>query len=807
MSQRSRKLSRKPTHQSQETFGEMRRGLPIIPLNDAVLFPHNVLPIGSLEDHLSAADLRGASAGSLKVGVVTNRLEEGSGYADVGTEATVTGLLKLPDGSTGAVLKAQRRFKIQRVQQRRFGSVADIVMLEDDPIRRTEKLAASLKSVKALSLKVLALHSAVADETPATIASSDNYTLVCDMIAPHLSLTIDERLELLAECDVRRKLRSVLAFLAREAELQKISDDIEEEVSGDLHESHRRYYLKEQIRAMKRELGEMDGLATEVDQLEEQIDKKKFPKLVQEAANEELERMHIMGAGSPEYIISHSYVSLLRDLPWSEKSPRNPGLKQAHASLNKDHYGLEKTKEKILEYLAVLLHKKDPKGQILLLSGPPGVGKTSIAKSIAASLGRPFARIALGGVRDESEIRGHRRTYIGSMPGKIIQAIKQAKSRHGVILLDEIDKIGRDQNGGDVSSALLEVLDPEQNHKFVDHYLAVPFDLSGVIFVATANQISSIPSPLFDRMELIQVPSYTELEKLEIAKRHLVPGVRKLLGLFASQFRMDRGLLTQIIRDYTCEAGVRQLQRELTSVGRKIVKLLVEKRRLPQKITTSSVGLWLGQPKFIPEPNDAKLEPGVAVGLAYTDVGGEILYVESSCTVSGHTGSKLDLTGSLGKVMQESARTCLTFLQVHADELGFDQTAFEARTFHLHFPDGGTPKDGPSAGVAILCALASQVLGRSLPVNTAMTGEVTLRGRILPVGGIREKVMAAHRYGKTRIILPTANRRELSEIPADVLNELEIVFVESMRDLLVQVDLCSWRLESRENDTGAALLC
>ena len=562
-------------------------------------------------------------------------------------------------------------------------------------------------------------------------------------------------------------------------------------MQGDLQENIRRNFLYEQIAAIKKELGDPEDEADEIEELHKAIEKLELPDATRKVVDKEIDRLELMTPNAPEYLVSWTYINWIKDLPWSaateEEKLSLADLSQAKKVINSSHYGLDKVKERILEYLAVVKHKGNISGQILLLSGPPGVGKTSLARAIAESLGRPFAKIALGGVKDEAEIRGHRKTYIGAMPGKIIQAIKEAGSNQAVILLDEIDKVGSQTPGlGDLSSALLEVLDPEQNKVFTDHYLAVPFDLSKVIFICTANTTYHIPEPLLDRMDTLNIPGYTPQEKMMIAKEHIIPDLRKELKLSTRQLNLSDSIIKLVINHYTREAGVRQLKREFETLGRKVVSSIVHKKSVANslKITRNNLMDQLGPPKFLDEPKDKALMPGVSIGLAYTSVGGDILYIESRKVTSSSGKGRLLLTGSLGKVMQESAQTCLSFILAHAEELGLKQKEIEESDIHLHFPDGATPKDGPSAGNAILSALVSLLKDKPIESTFAMTGEITLRGQVLPVGGIKEKLLAAHRYGKRKIIIPWSNWLDLDDLPKEVTKDLSIYPVKNMMDVL-----------------------
>ena len=755
-----------------------------------VLFPGNALPLTELSA-LPERELKRALKSGRPLVVLTCETIDADGphgWSTVGTEALITGLLKLPGGEPGVILKGVRRVVVRDLMVQGSRLSATVKPLVELPMGRTNAAVASQLALKNAVSRLLKGDLGIAEDVRKKLEAASEPRLLCDLIVPHLSLTVAEKLTMLNEPDIKARVKRVLQWLTREKALLKLSHEIHDQVSGELSEDTRRTYLKEQVAAIKRELGEMDGVAAGAEVFEEAFETLKLSALAREAYKEELERLNLSSPGSSEYMVAHGYLSLLKDLPWESPCPEPTGLRTARTILNGHHHGLEPVKNRILDYLAVFHHRGDVPGQILLLHGPPGVGKTSLARSVAEALNRPFHKIALGGVKDESEIRGHRRTYIGSMPGKIIQALKQTKSRAPVILLDEIDKVGRER-GHDLSAALLEVLDPEQNKEFLDHYLAVPFDTSQVLYVATANDIERIPAPLRDRMEPIEMVSYTEQEKLMIAKRHIIPALRRDMNLSARQFVLSDKTVMALVRRYTRESGVRQLAREIQQLGRKVVRRLVEGRRKRVRAVISPENLheWLGPQRFLDEPNDAMLPPGVAIGLAYTEVGGELLYVETSASEDDKPG--LHLTGNLGKVMQESAQAALSFLRARGSELGVPASLLVRSRIHLHFPDGGTPKDGPSAGIAIMCAMASLVLGKSLPSRLAMTGEITLRGQVLPIGGLREKILAAHRYQKSKILYPAANQSDLADVPADVRARLELIPVATMQDVLVHAGL------------------
>lgn len=771
--------------------------LPLFILPKMTIFPETSIAITSLTNsHIS--QLAQAHKQHSKIAIVTDLSKEVSqdkisgNLSAVGTEATIVGIVKLERGELGIVFQGKRRFLLKEIKRKKNNELyASIQYCSDKMTKNSTSFKAVQESLKTFVLKAIKVNHNIPQETAALLSNTDDFELMANLIMPFLSMSVDEKVAVLSCFDQRTRFMKIIKQLSQDIKLFELSSKIQKGVQGDLQENIRRNFLYEQLAAIKKELGDADDEQDEIEELYKTISKINLPEVVRKAAEKELDRLELMTPNASEYLVSWTFVNWIKDMPWvldsKDKKLSFSSLQKAKKIINDSHYGLEKIKERVIEYLAVVKHKGTISGQILLLSGPPGVGKTSLAKSIADALGRPFAKIALGGVKDEAEIRGHRRTYIGAMPGKIIQAIKEAGSVQSVILLDEIDKVGTASPGlGDLSSALLEVLDPEQNKAFVDHYLSVPYDLSKVIFICTANSIYNIPRPLYDRMDALTIPGYTPNEKLMISKNHIIPSVRKEFKLTRQQFQVKDMVAKIIINHYTREAGVRQLKREIETLGRKTVTSIVNKKSVASALKINSNNLMdqLGPPKYLDEPREKALLAGVSIGLAYTSHGGDILYIESRKVTSSTGKGKLLLTGSLGKVMQESAQTCLSFILAHCDEIGLEQKDIEASDIHLHFPDGATPKDGPSAGLAILSALVSLFSHKPIDAEFAMTGEITLRGQVLPVGGIKEKLLAAHRYGKRKVIIPNTNWLDLDDLPSDIIKSLSVYPVKDMIDVL-----------------------
>lgn len=726
-------------------------------------------------------------------GFVFISLTDTSAFCRVGVEARVLKSINLDDGDKGYVVKGVRRLLVDSVAKRKNGGYDSVVRPVDSGSRLdSPHLLRQFSNLKTALAKMLKLNDNIDNNTRSLLLNgTEDPRKLCDLIASHLTMTYEEQLEVLSASRINARLKLLTGYLQREVEMLKYSSHIQKKVEDQISETERANFIREQIKTLQDELAELDGSVSEIKALTREVEKMQLPQHVREVINLELEKLDLAPCGSTEYMISHQYLMWLRDLPWPNPDSRVsvlPDLDKASKVLNKNHYGLTKIKERILEHLAVIIYKKKIDGQILLFVGPPGTGKTSLVKSIADALGRKFIQISLGGMKEEIEIRGLRRTYVGAMPGKIIQAIKQAGDNSAVMLLDEIDKVGSRDRNNDVQASLLEVLDYHHNSTYRDHYLDIPFDLSQILFVATANTVEDIPAPLLSRMEVIELSTYSSQEKIKIARKHLLPCLRGKLRIDASLLNFDNDAILDIIKGYTQEAGVRQLTRKLEDIGRKIIKShLAQRTEIPATIGADQIANYLGNPLYQEEPRDRTLPSGVAIGLAYTAVGGEIMYVET--TIMRDRNGGLTLTGFLGKVMQESASMAKSFIAAQADTLGIDPTVLETSRIHVHLPDGATPKDGPSAGLAILLAMTGLLKKQKIKASVAVTGEITLRGQVLPVGGIKEKILAAFRYQKREIILPEANLRDLLEVPSEVLRRVTFHPVSTMTAALTQAGL------------------
>jgi ATP-dependent Lon protease len=762
--------------------------LPVLPLRDTVLFPNSFMPLAVARES-SVRLVEDASAGNRVIGVFTQReaaLDDPmqDDLFPVGTVTHIHKLFKLPDGSLRLIVQGLSRVRLDRlVQTRPFLRAA--VTVAPDVLRDEDHLEidALQRNIKSNFQQVVSLSPLLSDDLQALSANITDPGKLADFIASSLAtIGTPVKQEILSELDVRARMDALNRILIKELEVLELGSRIQSQVQSEVGKNQREYFLREQLKAIQKELGEGDEQAKEIEELRAKLDAAGMPESVRKEAGRELDRLSKMPPAAAEYTVSRTYIDWIVALPWSKRTEDTLEIRHAKEVLDADHSGLEKVKDRILEYLAVRKLNPEVKGPILCFLGPPGVGKTSLAKSIANALGRKFVRVSLGGMRDEAEIRGHRRTYIGALPGQIIQGLRRAESKNPVFILDEIDKLGADFRG-DPASALLEVLDPEQNNTFRDHYLDVPFDLSEVLFLTTANMMDPIPPALRDRMEVIELAGYTEEEKLKIAFEHLVEKQVRNHGLTAEQIEFQPAAVSAIIRGYTREAGVRNLEREIGALCRKIARRRAEGDERRAVITPELVLEMLGAPTFLDEEIENRTkDPGVAVGLAWTPAGGEVLFVEAS-RMQG--GGSLTLTGHLGDVMKESARTALSWFRANAVHYGVDPAFYKDAEIHLHVPSGAVPKDGPSAGVTMVSALASELTGRPVRGDIAMTGEISLSGRVLPVGGIKEKVLAARRHGITELILPKPNEKNVNEdLTEDLRRELKIHFVTEISEVL-----------------------
>ena len=759
--------------------------LPILGLSDIVIFPGAVVPL-LVETGPSLKLVDDLVAGDRLLGAV---LQKNPDVAEptpddlhtVGCVARLNKMVKFPDGTVRVLVEGLWRIRLEKFQPANPYLRAKFELLRDETEDSVE-LQAMLRNAHKQFEEIAKISTALSDQVKVAALNTEHPGHFADLIAANLGLPLDEKQKLLETISVRERLQKLLPLLSREQEVLNLSSKIQNDVASNISKTQRDFFLREQMRVIQRELGDTDPNANEIRTLREKIEKAKLPDEARKAANQELERMQQTSPAAAEYGVSRNYLDWILALPWQIETEDKLDLKVAEKILDEQHFGLAKVKDRLLEFLAVLKRRKEIKGPILCLVGPPGVGKTSLGKSVADALGRKFARIALGGMRDEAEIRGHRRTYVGALPGRIIQTLRRVESRNPVILLDELDKVGADVRG-DPASALLEVLDPAQNHTFTDHYLDLPFDLSRVLFIATANWLDPIHPALRDRLEVIELPSYTETEKLQIAKRYLVPRQLEEHGLTRSDVKFSDAALRELIREYTREAGVRQLEREIAALSRKAARKIVAKNGAAQmiKLEPKDVKDYLGHAKFVLESAEKISEIGIATGLAWTPVGGDVLFIEA--TRMRGRGS-LILTGSLGEVMKESAQTAVSYLRSQAKKLDLDFDDYGKFDLHIHVPAGATPKDGPSAGVTICAALASLMSKRRVRSDTAMTGELSLRGRVMRVGGIQEKVIAASRFGVKQVILPEGNKPDWEDVPAEVRAKLKVHFVKQISEVL-----------------------
>ncbi len=766
---------------------EIAEELPVLPLRDTIIYPHIVAPLLVTEEPLIKL-IDDALAGDRIVAVfaaregVEDEMPGPDGLYDVGSAVAVARMFKLPDGKMQLLVQGVARLKSTEYTQTEPYLKAKVERLRD-VLEDTVEVEALARNALNLFRQIVNLAPYLPEEIFIAAMNVGEPNDLADFLAANINLDTEQKQQLLEELNVKERLRKLTVFLNHEVEVLEVGSRIQNQVQSELSKGQREFFLREQLKAIQKELGETDEKTMEINELREQIEKTGMPEEARKEAERELDRLANMPSAAAEYTVARTYLDWMVNLPWTTSTDDNLDVKRAARILDEDHYDLEKVKERILEYLSVRNIKKDTKGPILCFVGPPGVGKTSLGHSIARALGRHFHRISLGGVRDEAEIRGHRRTYVGALPGRIIQGLRKAGTNNPVFMLDEVDKLGVDFRG-DPAAALLEVLDPEQNHSFTDHYLDVPFDLSHVMFITTANILYSIPPALLDRMEVIELPGYTEPEKVKIAQQFLLPRQLEEHGLETYDVKVDEATISSIVRNYTREAGVRNLEREIAGVMRKIARKIAEGGKGPFEVKPTDLREMIGPVRFRQEVIEEEDEVGVATGLAWTEVGGDVLFIEAE---SYPGKGNLTLTGKLGEVMQESARAAVTYAKANADKLGIPKDFFDKNDIHIHVPAGAIPKDGPSAGVTMCVALVSAATGKPVRKDVAMTGEITLRGKVLPVGGIKEKVLAANRAGVKKVILPEENEKDLEEVPDFVKQVMEFSFVKNADEIMAQV--------------------
>ena len=757
--------------------------LPLLPLRNTVLFPGVVLPITVGRDKSIKAVADAYKADRL-IGVVAQKdtsIEDPApaDLENIGTIARVVKQIRMPDGGTTVIIQGKTRFQIQHITAEDPYFKAQIQLIEDEELSNEPDFAAYVANIKDLASEIVQLSPNIPSEAAVILKNIESPSFLIHFVSSNLNTDIKEKQKLLSTNNIRERADTLMQLLQKELQFAELKNKVTNKTKAELDKQQREYFLQQQLKSIKDELGG-DANEREIKEMQKKAEQKAWPQAAAEAFRKGAEKLERMHPSTPDYSVVYNHLDLMLDLPWESYTEDHYDLNKAGDVLEADHYGMQKIKERILEYLAVLKLKGDMKSPILCFYGPPGIGKTSLARSIASAIGRKYIRLSLGGIHDESEIRGHRKTYIGAMPGRIIQSIRKAKSSNPVIVLDEIDKVGTDHRG-DPSSALLEVLDPEQNHTFYDNYLELEYDLSKVLFIATANDLNTIQPALRDRLEIIHLNGYAVEEKLEIAKRHLLPKQKEAHGLQKTSFRIGDKVLEKVITDYTKESGVRELDRQLASIMRYQAKIVATKGKVKASLTHDDLEKILGKPKYSNELYKQSHLPGVAVGLAYTVVGGDILFIE---TALSEGKPDLKLTGNLGNVMKESAATAWSYLQANARKLGIEPKLFENKTVHLHVPEGAVPKDGPSAGVTMLTALASAYTGRKVRPYLGMTGEITLRGQVLPVGGIKEKVLAAKRAGLKEVILCWQNEKDILEINPEYVKGLQFHYVKNMNAVL-----------------------
>ena len=757
--------------------------IPLLPLRNTVLFPGVVLPITVGRDK-SIKAVNEAYKGDKLVGVIAQKdtnIEDPStkDLEDIGTVARIVKLIKMPDGGTTIIIQGKSRFQVEAILTDEPYFRAKIRKLEEEEAPKDEDFKAYVANIKDLAADIVQLSPNIPTEASIILRNIENPAFLIHFVSSNLNTDIKDKQRLLELNQIRQRADLLMQLLQKELQFAELKNKVTTKTRTEIDKQQREYFLQQQLKSIKEELGG-DSNSQEIKEMQKKAEAKKWPVAAKEMFKKGVEKLERMHPSTPDFSVVYNHLDLMLELPWEDYTEDIYDLKKAKKTLDADHYGMQKIKERILEYLAVLKLKGDMKSPILCFVGPPGIGKTSLGKSIASAIGRKYVRLSLGGLHDESEIRGHRKTYIGAMPGRILQSIRKVKSSNPVMILDEIDKVGNDFRG-DPSSALLEVLDPEQNNTFYDNYLELEYDLSKVLFIATANNIQNIQPALRDRLEIIDLSGYAVEEKIEIAKRHLLPKQKEMHGLKSSNFKVSDKMLEKMIQDYTRESGVRELDRHLASVMRYQAKELAFKGKLKANITAVDIEKILGKPRYSNDLYKTANMPGVAVGLAWTYVGGDILFIETS--LSDGKG-ELRLTGNLGNVMKESASTALTYLQANAKRYGIDQGLFEKKNIHIHVPEGAVPKDGPSAGITMMTAIASALTGKKVKPFLAMTGEITLRGQVLPVGGIKEKVLAAKRAGLKEIILCWQNEKDVQEIESAFIKGIRFHFVKNMSQVL-----------------------
>ncbi|HEY8733005.1 MAG TPA: endopeptidase La [Puia sp.] len=762
---------------------EIPKEIPILPLRNTVLFPGVVLPITVGRDKSIKAVTDAYKTDKL-IGVLAQRdssVEDPSlnELVLVGTIARIIKVIKMPDGGTTVILQGKRRFKVGAITTDDPYFKAQVILLQEEESPKDQDFEAYVSNIKDLAAQIIQLSPNIPTEASIILKNIENPSFLIHFISSNLNSELTEKQELLATDHIRARADLLMQLLQRELQFAELKNKLTNKTKTELDKQQRDYFLQQQLKSIKDELGG-DSNERELRDMQKKAESKKWPQAAKDIFKKGIEKLERMHPSTPDYSIVYNHLDLMLDLPWNDYTDDLYDLKKASKVLDQDHYGMKKVKERILEYLAVLKLKGDMKSPILCFVGPPGIGKTSLGKSIANAIGRKYVRISLGGLHDESEIRGHRKTYIGAMPGRILQSLRKVKSSNPVMILDEIDKVGTDFRG-DPSSALLEVLDPEQNNTFYDNYLELEYDLSRVLFVATANDIGHIQPALRDRIEIIDLSGYAIEEKVEIAKRHLIPKQKEAHGLKGQPLKLSDKNLVKVISDYTRESGVRELDRQLASIMRFEAKEFAFKSKLKAFITEKDIEKVLGKPRYSNDLYKVANMPGVAVGLAWTYVGGDILFIETS--ISDGKG-ELKLTGNLGNVMKESATTALTYLQSNAKKYNLNPDVFAKKTLHIHVPEGGTPKDGPSAGITMMTSLASAITGKRVKPYLAMTGEITLRGQVLPVGGIKEKILAARRAGIKEVILCWQNEKDISEIDSNFIKGLKFHYVKTMQQVL-----------------------